>query len=197
VTQTAPSSLRAFILGLFSLFLASGFSNAAFAASRANAQAPAPNSANFQAWLTREVRQQLVTLPFYTVFDNLTYRVEGDKVILMGQATKPSLKSDAGKAVKSIEGVAAVDNQIEVLPPSNQDDRLRRALYRAIYSFPTLQMYALRSVPPIHIIVKSGQVTLEGSVASEADKTAANVRANTVPGVFSVTNNLRVDGGTK
>ena len=97
--------------------------------------------------------------------------------------------------MKNIEGVEAVDNQIKILPPSPMDDQIRRAEFRAIYSFPSLQMYALRSVPPIHIIVDNGHVTLEGSVAREADKDAANVRANTVPNVFSVTNNLIVDNG--
>jgi hyperosmotically inducible periplasmic protein len=156
---------------------------------------PATNSPTFQAYLMKEVRHQLITLPFYTVFDNLQYQIQGSKVILLGQVTNPTLKSDAGKAVKSIEGVTAVENSIEVLPPSPMDDQIRRAEFRAIYSFPSLQMYALRSVPPIHIISNGGHVTLEGSVARQADKDAAGIRANTVPGVFSVTNNLQVDNG--
>jgi hyperosmotically inducible protein len=134
-------------------------------------------------------------LPFYSVFDNLQYQVEGGKVTLLGQVSRPVLRGDAEAAVKHIEGVEAVDNQIEVLPTSFGDDRIRRAEYRAIYSFPTLQMYSVRSVPPIHIIVNSGHVTLEGAVAREADKDAAGIRANTIPDVFSVVNNLRVDNG--
>jgi hyperosmotically inducible periplasmic protein len=131
-------------------------------------------------------------LPYITVFDNLAFKVEGDKVILMGQVTKPVLKSDAEKAVKSVEGVEAVDNQIEVLPTSLNDDRLRRQLFRAIYGFATLQRYDMGVIKPIRIIVKNGHVTLEGVVDSQADKDTAGLRANGVSGVFSVTNNLRV-----
>ena len=164
----------------------------AFGAPKTKEQAPPRSSANYEAWLTKEVRHELVLLPFYSVFDNLQYKVDGAKVTLLGQVVRPVLKDDAAAAVKHIEGVEAVDNQIEVLPLSPNDDRIRRAEYRSIYSFPSLNMYELRSVPPIHIIVKNGHVTLEGSVATEADKNAANIRANTVSGVFSVTNNLRV-----
>lgn len=182
------------IVSLFlSLLFVFGLANQAFGAPNPRKQAPARSSANFEAWLTREVRHELVLLPFYSVFDNLQYKVDGAKVTLFGQVVRPTLKDDAEAAVKRIEGVESVDNQIEVLPLSPNDDRIRRAEYRAIYSFSSLQMYELRSVPPIHIIVKNGHVTLEGSVASEADKNAANIRANTVSGVFSVTNNLRVD----
>jgi hyperosmotically inducible protein len=156
-------------------------------------QAPARDSAGYETWLTHQVRHELVMLPFYSVFDNLQYKVEGGKVTLLGQVTRPNIKSDAESAVKHIEGVEAVDNQIQVLPTSFNDDRIRRATFRAIYSYPTLQMYALRSVPTIHIIVDNGHVTLEGSVARESDKDAAGIRANAVPGAFSVTNNLHVD----
>lgn len=134
-------------------------------------------------------------LPYYSVFDNLQYKVEGDKVTLLGQVTRPTLKSDAGNAVKSIEGVSTVDNQIEVLPLSPMDDQIRRAEYRAIYSASGLFQYAQQAVPPIHIIVRNGHVTLEGVVAREADKNLAGVRANGVPNVFSVTNNLVVEKG--
>jgi hyperosmotically inducible periplasmic protein len=147
--------------------------------------------------ITREVRHELVMLPWYSVFDNLEYSVNGYRVTLMGQVVRPSVKTDAEAAVKKIEGVESVDNQIEVLPPSPNDDQTRRAEFRAIYSQPSLQRYAEGAVPPIHIIVKDGHVTLEGAVASEADKDVANVQANTVPGVFSVTNNLVVEGGNK
>jgi hyperosmotically inducible periplasmic protein len=145
-----------------------------------------------QAWLVNEVHHQLVLLPYYSIFDNLEYKVEDDKVTLMGQVTRPSLKDDAGRAVKGIEGVEGVDNQIKVLPPSPMDDQIRRAEFQAIYSFPPLQKYGGMAVSPIHIIVDNGHVTLEGVVDNEADKDAANVRANGVPNVFSVTNNLRV-----
>jgi hyperosmotically inducible protein len=143
--------------------------------------------------LVREVRHELVMLPYYGVFDNLAYRVEGNTVTLMGQVTRPTLKSDAEHVVKDIEGVEKVNNQIEVLPLSPMDDRIRLAEYRAIYSAPGLDRYAMQAVPPIHIIVNNGKVTLEGVVANEADKNMANVRANGVSGVFSVTNNLRVE----
>src|SRR5499433_3974266 len=142
--------------------------------------------------LIKEVRHELVMLPYYSVFDNLAYKVEGDKVILMGQVVRPTLKSDAEAVVKSIEGVAGVKNEIEVLPTSPMDDQSRRALYRAIYSDASLFKYSTASVPSIHIIVKNGHVALEGVVDNEADKNVAGIRANSVPNVFSVDNNLRV-----
>lgn len=142
--------------------------------------------------LAKEVRHELVMLPYYSVFDNLAYRVEGDKVILIGQVVRPTLKSDAEAAVKSIEGVSKVENQIEVLPTSPMDDQLRRAVYRTIYGDAGLFRYGVASVPSIHIIVKNGHVTLEGAVDSEGDKNLAGLRTNGVPNVFSVTNNLMV-----
>ncbi len=145
--------------------------------------------------VTTEVRHELVTLPYYGVFDNLAYRVDGSKVTLFGQVRDPKLKSDAAKAVKSIEGVSTVDNQIEVLPLSSNDDRTRLAVYRAIYSKAPLQRYQLSAVPPIHIIVKNGDVTLEGAVANQMDKQVAGLAANGVSGVHKVTNNLRTDSG--
>jgi len=147
--------------------------------------------------LSKEVRHQLVMLPWYSVFDNLAYKVEGDKVTLYGQVTRPVLKSDAGAAVKSIEGVASVVNNIEVLPLSPMDDQLRRAVFRAIYGDAGLSRYAVQAVPSIHIIVKNGNVTLEGVVDNETDKNLANLRANGVPNVFSVKNNLVVIGADK
>ena len=141
----------------------------------------------------RQIRRELVTLPFYSVFDDLSFRVEGPKVTLMGKVTRPTLKSGAEKSIEEIEGVGEIDNQIEVLPVSPNDDRIRLATYRAIYGHTGLDRYALRAVPPIHIIVKNGHVTLEGVVASEADKNLAGIQANGVSGVFSVTNNLRVE----
>jgi hyperosmotically inducible protein len=143
--------------------------------------------------LVKEVRHELVMLPYYGVFDNLAYRVDGAKVTLFGQVTKPTLKSDAENVVKRIEGVERVDNEIEVLPLSPNDDRIRRAVYRAIFSKPPLQRYQLGAVPPIHIIVKNGNVTLIGVVSSEGDKNIAGIAANGVSGVFGVTNNLAVE----
>ena len=184
-------TLKYLAILFFSLILTLGAAASSFAAN--SIQAPARDSAGYEAWLAKEVRHELVMLPFYSVFDNLQYKVEGGKVTLLGQVTNPTLKDDAQSAVKHIEGVETVDNQIEVLPPSPNDDRIRRAAFRAIYSSPSLDMYALRSVPTIHIIVDRGHITLEGSVARETDKNIAGIQANTVPGAFSVTNNLRID----
>jgi len=142
----------------------------------------------------KEIRHELVMLPYYGVFDNLAYSVNGRNVTLVGQVTRPTLKSDAERVVKGIEGVESVTNNIEVLPLSPNDDRVRMGVYRAIYGDTALNRYALNAVPPIHIIVKNGNVTLVGVVANEGDKNIANIRANSVPGVFSVTNNLQVEG---
>lgn len=150
------------------------------------------NDKKMQENLVKEVRHQLLLLPYYSVFDNLLFKVEGDKVTLLGQTVRPTLKSDAENAVKSIEGVASVNNQIEVLPVSPMDDQLRRAVYRAIYGDTVLSRYGMSALPSIHIIVKNGNVTLEGVVDSESDKNLAGLRANGVPNVFSVTNNLTV-----
>jgi hyperosmotically inducible protein len=149
-------------------------------------------SARSQERITREVRHELLMLPYFGVFDNIAYKVDGYNVTLMGQVVRPTLKSDAENVVKHIEGVEKVDNQIEVLPVSPMDDRLRQRLFRAIYGYAPLEKYALGVQKPIRIIVKNGRVTLEGVVDSEADKNMANIRANGVSGAFSVTNNLRV-----
>jgi hyperosmotically inducible protein len=143
--------------------------------------------------LIKEVRHQLILLPYYSVFDNLSYRIEGSKVILNGQVVRPSLKSDAEAAVKSIEGVSSVQNDIEVLPPAPMDDQIRRAVFRAIYSEPSLSRYAASAVPSIHIIVKGGHVTLVGVADNDTDKNIAGLRANGVPNVFSVDNQLIVN----
>jgi hyperosmotically inducible periplasmic protein len=142
--------------------------------------------------INKEIRHELVMLPYLGVFDNLTYSVDGNVVTLAGQVTRPTLKTDAGRVVKRIGGVARVDNQIEVLPLSHHDDRLRRSLYRAIYGFTPLNRYAMPVLKPIRIIVKNGNITLEGVVDNQSDKSMVNIRANGVHGVFSVTNNLRV-----
>ena len=147
--------------------------------------------------LTREVRHELVMLSYYGVFDNLAYKVDGSAITLIGQVTRPTLKSDAENSVKHIEGVTRVDNQIQVLPLSSMDDRIRIATYRAIFSQPGLDRYAMQAVPPIHIIVDNGKVTLDGVVASQADKDRAGIQANTVNGVFSVNNNLRVESDSR
>lgn len=143
--------------------------------------------------LEREVRREIVTLPFYSIFDHFAFRVDGETVTLMGKVSRPTLKSDAENVVKKIEGVEKVKNEIHLLPLSPNDDRLRLALYRAIYGHSALQTLAVRAYPPIHIIVENGKVTLEGVVADEMQNSIANSQANGVPGVFSVTNNLRVE----
>ena len=152
-------------------------------------EALSPESQN---QLIKEVRHELIMLPYYGVFDNLAFRIDGRTVILEGQVVQPVLKSDAANAVKRIEGVEKVVNNIEVLPPSPVDDRIRRAVYQSIYTYGPLFKYGHMAVPPIHIIVKNGRVTLEGVVDSETDKNLAGMRANQVPGIFQVTNNLRV-----
>lgn len=146
-----------------------------------------------QGRIARQVRHELVMLPYYGVFDDFAYRVDGSTVTLSGYVTRPTLKSDAENVVKSVEGVEKVVNNIEVLPLSSMDDRIRIATYRAIYGQTGLDRYALQAVPPIHIIVKNGNVTLTGVVANQGDKDMAGIRANGVSGVFSVTNNLRVE----
>ena len=163
----------------------------ALASAALGRQAAAPSAAA-TARITKEVRHELLMLPYFSVFDNLSYKVDGYNVTLIGQVTRPTLKSDAENVVKRIEGVEHVDNQIEVLPVSPNDDRIRRAVYRAIYGYASLQKYALGVQQPIPIIVMNGNVTLEGVVDNEGDKNIANIRANGVSGVFKVTNNLQV-----
>jgi len=145
-----------------------------------------------QQRIMKEVRHELVMMPYYSLFDNLAYKVDGSTVTLLGQVTRPDLKSEAESRVKHIEGVDKVVNNIEVLPPSPMDDQIRRAEYHAIYSDPALSKYAWGAVPPIHIIVNNGKVTLEGVVDNESDKNVAGIRAKGVPNTFSVQNNLRV-----
>ena len=144
--------------------------------------------------ITQEVRHQLVMLPYYSVFDNLEYQVAPDgTVTLVGQVLDPTLKPDSERVVKKIEGVEQVVNNIEVLPTSPNDDRIRRAVYRAIYGNDVLAPYSLRAVPPIHIIVKNGNVTLTGIVARQMDKQIAEMQTKSVPGVFNVQDNLQVE----
>ena len=142
--------------------------------------------------IQKEVRHELIMLPYLDVFDNLAFKVDGYNVTLYGSVTRPTLKSDAENVVKRIEGVEKVDNQIEVLPPSPMDDRLRVRLYRAIYGYPSLERYAMPVNKPIRIIVNGGHVKLEGVVDNESDKNVAGIRAKGVSGIFSVDNNLQV-----
>ena len=152
-----------------------------------------PMTEHARMLLEKQIRHELVMLPYYGVFDNLMFKLDDRNVTLLGQVSRPSLKDAAEKAVRKLEGVERVDNRIEVLPLSSNDDRIRRAVYRSVYSAGPLQRYSLEPIPPIHIIVKRGHVALEGVVASEAEKTWAGIRAKQVPLVFSVTNNLRVE----
>ena len=147
------------------------------------------------ARLTREVMHELLMLPYYSVWDNLEFQVNGNTVTLLGQVVNPATKSDAESAVKRIEGVQKVNNNIEVLPPSPNDDRIRREVYRAVYGFDGLSKYAWGTVPGIHIVVKNGNVDLVGVVDNAADKQMAEIQAKTVPGVFSVKDDLQVAGG--
>lgn len=163
-----------------------------------NAQQERPLSQNGIDRIVKEVRHELLLLPYYGVFDNLAYKVSPDGVVtLVGQVARPTLKSDAENVVKKIEGVERVDNQIKVLPVSGNDDQIRRAVYRAIYGNSTLAPYSLRAVPPIHIIVDNGHVTLVGVVANQMDKQIAVMQAKSVPGVFSVDDNLTVEEASK
>ena len=142
--------------------------------------------------LSNQVRHALITIPWYGVFDNLEYGVNGSEVTLSGQVVQPVTKSDAEKAVKHIAGVARVVDNITVLPLSRFDDQIRRAEYRAIFTQPDLSRYSMGAVPSIHIIVKNGHVMLTGVVSNQMDANVARIRALSVPGVFSVTNNLRI-----
>lgn len=161
-------------------------------ASQPNRQQPLGRGISDQERIAREVRHELVMLPYYTLFDYLGYQVEGNKITLLGEVTNPTLKRDAEDAVKHIEGVGAVDNRIEVLPPNPDDDRIRREVYRAIYGYDGLTRYAWGVLPSIHIIVKNGHVSLVGAVDSAQDKQLAEMRAKSVPGVFSVDDHLAV-----
>ena len=143
--------------------------------------------------INKQVHRALVTLPWYGVFDNLQYSINGTEVTLSGQVLQPGeTKSDAEKAVRHVEGVTRVVNNIQVLPLSTFDDRIRRAEFRAIFSDPSLGRYAQGPIPSIHIIVSNGHVTLDGVVMNQMDYNIARMRALGVPGVFSVTNNLQI-----
>ncbi len=143
--------------------------------------------------LSKQVRHELVTLPYFGVFDNLAYKVEGNTVTLYGQVVRPSTRQDAGRRVARIKGVERVVNNIEVLPLSSFDDDIRLRTYRALVNSGGLYRYFMGTNPSIRIIVNRGHLTLEGVVADEGDRNLANIVARGVPGVFSVTNNLRTD----
>ena len=153
---------------------------------------PSPLSSKPLKSLEQRVNSELLKLPYYGVFDHLAFQVDGDQVTLSGHVNWPTLKTDAERAVRGVEGVAAVHSNIQVLPLSPNDDRIRMAAYRAIYGQPTLARYRLNPHPPIRIIVSNGNLTLMGVVGSEMDRTIAHMQANSVPGAFSVTNNLQV-----
>jgi hyperosmotically inducible protein len=190
---------RTLLVTLLAAALVMGQSQNAGQAAGKNArvQASTESSQRGMDRLAREVRHELVMLPYYGVFDNLGFRIDGSTVTLVGQVTRPTLKSSAENVVKNIEGVEKVNNEIKVLPLSPNDDRVRLGVYRAIYGHTQLNRYALQAVPSIHIIVENGNVTLEGVVLNEGDKNVANIQANGVPGVFSVTNNLRTENPEK
>lgn len=173
-------------LSLIAILLIIGLAPAAWP--QKTAQPPA----NFTRRVQKQVTHEILMLPYYDEFDAIGFKVEGYDVTLFGKVYHASLKSDAEHAIKNIEGVEKIINQIEILPPSPFDDRLRRQLFRAIYGYGPLQRYGVGSNRPIHIIVDRGHVTLEGVVDSTGDKNLVNIRANQVPGVFSVTNNLQV-----
>jgi osmotically-inducible protein OsmY len=174
------------IAGLALVFAGGGFS--AVHAGQKNAQSGEKSD------VQREVLHELRLLNDYTVFDDLEYTVDGGHVTLSGEVTNPTKKSDAVNTIKRVAGVTDVTDNIKVLPASDDDDRIRRAEYRAIYGDPQLSEYSFASVQAIHIIVDNGHVTLVGGVDTQTDKNIANLRASRVPNVFSVTNNLMVNG---
>lgn len=174
--------------------LALGMTLMAFAVSL-SAQTPAISDRGTER-LQTQVRHELNMLPYVNAFDYLSFTVDANgNVTLNGEVTNPVLKSDAGNVVKRVEGVEHVDNQIRVLPLSPMDNGLRLRLFRTIYGYPALQKYALGVTKPIRIIVDNGHVTLMGVVDSQADKNIAGIRANGVPGIFSVDNELKVVKG--
>lgn len=177
-------------LALALVFLAGSWQIAAGQSN--NARDGAMSSASVQR-ITREAHHELALLPYYGVFDFLAYKVSPDGTLtLLGQVTRPVLKSDAEAAVKHIEGVEHVDNQIQVLPPSPDDDQIRRSAFRAIYGSPQLSKYSWQAVQSIHIIVNGGHITLEGVVDNQSDKQVAEIQAKSVPNAFSVENHLIV-----
>jgi len=156
------------------------------------AEVPPCTSGNLRS----EIQHQVSTLSSLTVFDNISYSVDGCRVTLTGYVTRPVLKVEAEKALNLIAGVERVENRIEVLPLSSVDNTLRLRVYRAIYEFPHLEKYAVGINKPIRIIVRNSRVTLEGVVDCEADRDIAGFRAKGIADVISVKNNLRVSGSS-
>ena len=163
--------------------------------SKLESRSRAEGESRDQAYLNKEIRKELVTLPFYNVFDWFEYKVEPDgTVYLAGQVTRPTLKKDAQRRVEKVEGVDRVVNQIEVLPLSPNDERLRRAVYRELFNFNSpLFRYGQQPVPSIHIIVSRGRLVLKGVVANKGDSDLANIKARGVPGLFEVRNDLKIE----
>ena len=172
---------------VLSAALAAGTMGAAFAST------PSQSNARFDERLARQVRHELAMIPQVSVFENLAYSVDGGTVTLLGEVRNAVIKDEAERSVKHLEGVERVNNKIEILPLSFNDDRIRRQVARAVFNSGALFNYAVQPVPPIRIIVKNGHVDLEGVVRTQADKNVAFIRANGVPGVFSVENNLKVE----
>jgi hyperosmotically inducible protein len=172
-----------------------GLSAPAFAADQTGAtQQQQQKKQAPESQLERQIRHELIMLPYYTIFDNLEFQLKEDgTVVLSGQVVWAYLKDDAEYAVKQIKGVNKVINNIEILPLSRYDNIIRRREFYAIYSGIGFERYAIQAVPPIHIIVDNGDVTLKGVVADEYDKKVAGIEANTVPQVFHVTNDLRIE----
>jgi hyperosmotically inducible protein len=172
---------------VFAVVLALGLMGSAFASSL-----PADNGRLDQR-LNREVHHALAMIPQFSVFDDLSYSIDGGTVTLYGQVRNAVVKDEAQSSVKHLEGVERVVNNIELLPVSFNDDLIRRQVARAVFADPRLSMYSIQPVPPIHIIVKNGHVDLVGVVRTQTDKDSAFIRANGVPGVFSVENKLQVE----
>lgn len=182
---------RALVIFFTISVFASGVTCNAFGASTTKAN---PQGA-LSARVIRQVRHELVTLPYYGVFDWLQFEVRPDNtVVLRGEVVKPTTKSDAEARVKDVDGVSKVVNEIEILPLSPQDDRLRRAVYRKLYGYDSpLFRYAVQSIPSIHIIIKNGHATLKGVVANKGDAQLAYIRARSVPGLFNVKTELQLE----
>ncbi|HEY1481718.1 MAG TPA: BON domain-containing protein [Candidatus Acidoferrum sp.] len=192
-STTWSAGMDAVVVGVWIMLCVAAPVRAQSSGSRSTA--PASGSAHGKVedkaeLLAREVRHQLQVLPFYSVFDNIAFTIDGSKLTLRGQVVRPTLRAAADGAVKSIEGVGRVVNEIEVLPQSPSDDELRRAIYRAIFEDPVLQKYAAQALPSIHIIVKNGNVTLEGTVESAEDKNRAASRVSGVANVAGLKDNL-------
>jgi len=176
------------LVGMAASVLFVGLASADTASTR---RTDSKNIAVPQERLAEKVRHELVMLPFYGVFDNLGYQIQGgDTVVLTGQVTRPTLKTDAGRVASKVEGVSKVVNDIEVLPLSRFDNMIRLATYRAIFSKPGFEKYVIQGLSPIHIIVKNGNITLTGAVGSQMDRIIAEMAARGIPGTFGVTNEL-------